>query len=418
MQSRAVRLISQINCRFLTDAAGPLNGIKVLDISRVLAGPFCAMLLGDLGAEVTKVERPGHGDDTRHWPPLMGTEATYFMSVNRNKKSIAVDLKAKEGQEIIKKLASKSDILLHNYVPGNMEDFGLGYEDLAQLNPGLIYCSITGFGETGPHADRGGYDVIVSGIAGLMHLTGPKDGDPVKVGLPMTDLSTALYAHGAIMAALLSRHRTGKGQKLQCSLLQTQVSLLVYVGSNYLNLGIEGRRWGTEHPSIVPYQGFGTADGQIIIGAGNDNLFSTLCEIIGLPHLATDEKYSTNERRVKNRKELVAILSNRLSEHGNSYWLKAFERSKIPFGPVNSIGEAFLDPQVKHLEMVQSITHPTVGEVKFTGPAVTYSGFDQPIRLPPPMLGQHTREVLQSLDYNEDRILQLHNTGIVQISNC
>ncbi|KAL5496960.1 hypothetical protein EMCRGX_G013341 [Ephydatia muelleri] len=403
------------NCCLLTYAAGPLDGIKVLDITRVLAGPFCAMLLGDLGAEVIKVERPGHGDDTRHWPPLMGTESTYFMSVNRNKKSIAVDLKAKEGQEIIKKLALHCDILLHNYMPGGMEHFGLGYEDLAALNPALIYCSITGFGETGPHADRGGYDVIASGVAGLMHLTGPKDGAPVKVGLPMTDLSTALYAHGAVMAALLSRHRTGKGQKLQCNLLQTQVSLLVYVGSNYLNLGIQARRCGTEHPSIVPYQGFGTADGQIIIGAGNDNLFSALCEIIGLPHLATDEKYSTNENRVKNREELVAILSKRFSEHGNSHWLKLLERSKIPFGPVNSIPETFSDLQVQHLGMVRSIKHPTVGEVKFTGPAVTYGGFDQPTRLPPPILGQHTREVLQSLDYDDDRISRLQHTGIIQI---
>nr|XP_024657429.1 succinate--hydroxymethylglutarate CoA-transferase [Maylandia zebra] len=325
----------------------PLEGVRVLDLTRVLAGPFASMILGDLGAQVIKVERPGAGDDTRAWgPPFVASESAYFLSVNRNKKSIAVDLKHPRGAQIVQQLAGVCDVLLENYVPGKLRQMGLGYEQLSGLNPRLVYCSITGYGQTGPHAQSPGYDSIASAVSGMMHVTGPEGGDPVRPGVAMTDLATGLYAHGAVMAALLQRQKTGRGVHIDCNLLSSQVSCLSHIAANYLNAGKEARRWGTAHESIVPYQGFKTKDGHIVVAAGNEKQFVRVCQVMELTELTEEPKYKSNKLRVENRKQLLHTLSQRFLQETTADWLKKFKGSGVPVGPINSIQEVFSEPQV------------------------------------------------------------------------
>ncbi|KAM4873615.1 succinyl-CoA:glutarate CoA-transferase isoform 5-T5 [Thomomys bottae] len=329
-----------------TDNAKPLEGVKILDLTRVLAGPFATMNLGDLGAEVIKVERPGVGDDTRTWgPPFVDTESTYFLSVNRNKKSIAVNIKDPQGVKIIKELAAVCDVFVENYVPGKLSAMGLGYEDVDKIAPHIVYCSITGYGQTGPMSQRAGYDSVASAISGLMYITGPEDGDPVRPGVAMTDLATGLYAFGAIMAGLIQRYRTGRGLFIDCNLLSSQVACLTQIAANYLIGQKEAKRWGTAHGSIVPYQAFKTKDGYLVVGAGNNQQFATICKILNLPELIDDSKYKTNHLRVQNRKELIKILSARFIEEVTKKWLCLFEGSGIPYGPINSMKEIFEEPQ-------------------------------------------------------------------------
>ncbi|KAF7648277.1 hypothetical protein LDENG_00159450, partial [Lucifuga dentata] len=324
----------------------PLEGVRVLDLTRVLAGPFATMILGDLGAEVIKVEKPGVGDDTRAWgPPFVGTESIYFLSINRNKKSIAVDLKQQRGAQVIMQLAAVCDVLVENYLPGKLQQMGLGYEQLSAVNQQLIYCSISGYGQTGPQSRSPGYDSIASAVSGMMHITGPEDGGPVRPGVAMTDLATGLYAHGAVMAALLQRQKTGRGVHIDCNLLSSQVSCLSHVAANYLNVGKEARRWGTAHESIVPYQCFTTRDGHIMVAAGNDKQFVKVCQILELMELTDEPKYKTNKLRVQNRKQLLHTLSQRFLERRTADWLRQFEGSGVPVGPINSIQEVFADPQ-------------------------------------------------------------------------
>ncbi|XP_062481412.1 succinate--hydroxymethylglutarate CoA-transferase isoform X2 [Pezoporus occidentalis] len=324
----------------------PLDGVKILDLTRVLAGPFATMNLGDLGAEVIKVERPGAGDDTRAWgPPFIGTESVYFLSVNRNKKSIAINMKDSKGAKLIRELAAVSDVFVENYVPGKLAEIGLGYEDIQKIAPHIVYCSVTGYGQTGPMVQRGGYDSIAAAVSGLMHITGHEDGEPVRAGVAMTDLATGLYTYGAIMAGLLQRYKTGKGLHIDCNLLSSQVACLTHVAANYLNCKIEGKRWGTAHGSIVPYQAFKTKDGYVVVGAGNDQQFVTVCKILNLPEVSKDSRYRTNALRVKNRKELTDILSARFSEKATIEWLQLFEGSGVPYGPINNMQQVFLDPQ-------------------------------------------------------------------------
>ncbi|XP_043861000.1 succinate--hydroxymethylglutarate CoA-transferase isoform X2 [Dromiciops gliroides] len=330
-----------------TDNVKPLHGVKILDLTRILAGPFATMNLGDLGAEVIKVEKPGAGDDTRTWgPPFVGSESTYFLSINRNKKSIAVNIKDPKGVQIIKELAAVCDVLVENFVPGKLLEMGLGYKDISAIAPHIVYCSITGYGQTGPMSHRAGYDSVASAISGLMHITGPEDGDPVRPGVAMTDLATGLYSYGAIMAGLLQRYKTGRGLYIDCNLLSSQVACLTQVGANYLTGGKEAKRWGTAHGSIVPYQAFRTKDGYFVVGAGNDQQFGTVCKILNLPALITDSRYKTNHLRVQNRKELIPVLSARFAEETTSTWLHLFEDSGIPYGPINSMREVFAEPQV------------------------------------------------------------------------
>ncbi|KAE8597084.1 hypothetical protein XENTR_v10016348 [Xenopus tropicalis] len=347
-------------CQRVSDVASakPLDGVKVLDLTRVLAGPFATMILADLGAEVIKVERPGSGDDTRSWgPPFVGSESAYFLSVNRNKKSIAVNMKNPNGSKIIQELAKACDVFVENYIPGKLSKMGLGFEEIKEIAPHIIYCSITGYGQTGPLFQRAGYDAVACAMSGLMYITGPEDGDPVRPGVAMTDLATGLYAHGAIMAGLLQRSKTGKGMHIDCNLLSSQVACLSHVAANFLNGGAEAKRWGTAHGSIVPYQSFKSKDGYLVIGAGNDQQFSTVCKIMKLTELIDDPRFKTNKLRVQYRNDLLTILSARFSEKTTSEWLNLFEGSGIPYGPINSIKQVFSEPQVGFYELCVKCHH-------------------------------------------------------------
>ncbi|CAO2595276.1 Succinate--hydroxymethylglutarate CoA-transferase, partial [Lemmus lemmus] len=381
-----------------TESMKPLDGVRILDLTRVLAGPFTTMNLGDLGAEVIKVERPGAGDDTRTWgPPFVNTESTYFLSVNRNKK-----------------LAAICDVFVENYVPGKLSEMGLGYEDIDKIAPHIIYCSITGYGQTGPMSQRAGYDAIASAMSGLMHITGPEDGDPVRPGVAMTDLATGLFAYGAIMAGLIQRYRTGKGLFIDCNLLSSQVACLTQVGANYLIGQKEAKRWGTAHGSIVPYQAFKTKDGYLVIGAGNNQQFAVVCKVLNLPELIDDPKYKTNHLRVQNRKELVKILSARFAEEVTAKWLCLFEGSGIPYGPINSMKDVFSEAQVLHNGLVMEMDHPTAGKISVPGPAVRYSKFKMSEAKPPPLLGQHTKHILKEvLRYDDMAIGDLLSSGVI-----
>ncbi|CAK7307954.1 Succinate--hydroxymethylglutarate CoA-transferase [Vulpes lagopus] len=398
-----------------TDNMKPLEGIKILDLTRVLAGPFATMNLGDLGAEVIKVERPGAGDDTRTWgPPFVGRESAYFLSVNRNKKSIAVNIKDPKGVKIIKELAAVCDVFVENYVPGKLSAVGLGYEDIDKIAPHIIYCSITGYGQTGPLSQRAGYDTVASAFGGLMHITGPKDGDPVRSGVAMTDLATGLYAYGAIMAGLIQRYKTGKGLFIDCNLLSSQVACLTHIAANYLIGQKEAERWGTAHVSIVPYQAFKTKDGFLVVGVGNNQQFATVCKILNLPELIDDPKYKTNHLRVQNRKELIKILSARFEKEMTSKWLYLFEGSGVAYGPINNMKEVFAEPQVLHNDLIMEMKHPTVGKIAVPGPAVRYSKFKMSEARPPPLLGQHTTHILKEvLRYDDKAIGELLSARVV-----
>ena len=396
-----------------------LKGVRILDLTRVLAGPYSTMLMGDLGAEVLKVEDPQSGDVTRSWgPPFVGDQSAYYLSINRNKKSLAINLKSKEGIDLIKKLAEKSDVVIENFLPGKLESLGIGYESLKSLNNKLIYCSITGYGSSGPYANRGGYDVIASSIAGLNHITGPEDGDPCRVGVAMTDLTTGLLAKSSILAALYSRDKTGKGSKIDCNLISTQISALSHIASNYLNCGIDGKRWGTGHPSIVPYQAFKTKDGRFLtVGAGTDKHFDVLCKKLDLTELPADKLYKTNVDRVKNRKKLLAILKQRFETKTCEEWLQAFEGCTFPYGPINNIEGAFSDPQVQHNDMVIEMKHrASERTVKAAGHPVVYSENKSDCEnLHPPTLGEHTHSVLSELLQMSDKEIDyLSEIGVIK----
>ena len=395
---------------------GPLSGIRVLDLSRVLAGPYCSMMMGDLGADIIKVERPGIGDETRHWGPPFAApgESAYFICVNRNKRSITIDLKNPAGIEIINALARKSDVVLENFTPGTMDDLGIGYEALRAVNPGIIYCSITGFGPDGPFSNRAGYDLAVSAFGGLMGITGEPDGPPVKVGVAITDVTTGISAQGAICAALYAREKTGQGQRIDLSLLETQVSALVNIASSYLVSGEIPKRWGTAHETIVPYQGFETKDKYVIVAVGNDQLWNRFCKIIGKPELAEDPRFKTNPLRVKNRKECIGILAPILKTRARDEWVKLLNDDAIPCAPINTMDEVFQNPQVLHRNMLVEVDHPKAGKIKMVGIPVKYSEAKATIRRPPPVLGEHTREILSEiLGYEDARIEALKAAGVI-----
>ncbi|KAF5300335.1 hypothetical protein FQA39_LY11192 [Lamprigera yunnana] len=354
-----------ISINTTSESISPLEGVRVLDLTRIVAGPFCTMILGDLGAEIIKIERPKTGDECRKWgPPFVNDESSYFLALNRNKKSVCIDLKSEQGRNIIYELSKKCDVLVENFVPGTLAKLRLGYEHLSQVSPHLIYCSVTGYGSTGLYHNRPGYDVIASSIGGFLHITGPEDGEPTKVGVAITDISTGLYAHGAIMAALIKRAKTGMGQKIDCNLLSTQLSLLINIGSNYLNCDKEGQRWGTAHESIVPYQAFQTKDGYITVAAASNLQFVDFCNRINKPELVKNEKFATNKLRVQNRKELLEVLFTVFRSKTNQEWCKIFEGSTTPYGPVNNLEQAFNDPHVKSIGIVKEVEHSSVGPVK------------------------------------------------------
>ncbi len=393
----------------------PLSGIRVLDLSRILAGPFCTMILGDQGAEVIKVERPDTGDDTRTWgPPFAGGESAYYLCCNRNKRSIAIDLKTERGRELVRELAKVSDVFVENFTPGLIRRFGLDYEALRELNPRLVYCSISAYGQDGPYRDRPGYDMVLSAVGGLMWITGERDGPPCKVGVAITDVLTGVYASGAITAALLWRERSGQGQHIDCSLLDAQVSALANIGSNWLVAGREATRWGTAHESIIPYQVFPTRDRPIAIAVANAKLWTQFCKAVGRPEWLEDPRFASNPERVENRDVLLPLIYELLAERTCDQWMDLLVEAGIPCGPVNNMEHLFSDPQVLHRDMVAEVPHPTIGSLRLAGVPMKYSETPGSVRLPPPLLGEHTGEVLSEvLGCSAEQIVAMRDKGVV-----
>ena len=394
---------------------GPLAGIRVLDLTRVLAGPYCTMFLGDLGAEVVKVEQPGVGDDTRGWgPPFAGGESAYFLCTNRNKKSLTVDLKSTDGIELVRRLAQKADVLIENFRPGAMDRLGLGEKALRAKNPRLIYASLSGFGADGPMADIPGYDLIVQAWGGLMSITGTEESGPLKVGVAIIDLVAGLMLGKSIVAALYAREKIGIGQKLDTSLLEAEVAALINAGSNYLIGGQIPGRWGNAHPTIVPYQSFQTADSFLVLGAASESIWKRLCPALGRAELADDPRFAKNADRVENRKELIAILARIFLTRSTGEWITALTKADVPCAPVQTIDQVFAAPQVLHRNMVVEVDHPTAGTVKLAGIPVKFSATPASVRLPPPLLGQHSEDVLSSwLGMSIDEIDQLKQKSVL-----
>jgi crotonobetainyl-CoA:carnitine CoA-transferase CaiB-like acyl-CoA transferase len=406
--------------------SGPLSHIRVLDLSRVLAGPWCGQNLADLGAEVIKVERPKTGDDSRAYgPPWMKnadgeetSEGAYFMAANRGKKSLTINLNHAEGQRLVRELAAQCDVLIENYKYGDLERYGLGYAALAEINPGLIYCSVTGFGQTGPYRERPGYDFMAQGMAGLMSLTGEPDGapgaGPMRVGVPVIDIFTGMYATIAICAAVANRAVTGKGQHLDVALLDSCVALLANQGMTYLATGESPKRIGNTHPSIVPYQVFPTADGAIILACGNDNLFGRFCKVAGREDLISDARFAKNVDRVRNRTTLVPILEEVFRQRGTEAWVEALEEAGVPSGPINNVAQAFANPQVQARGMQIELPHPLAGTVPLMGSPMKFSGTPIEHKLAPPVLGQHADEILEKmLGLGESERARLRAAGAI-----
>ena len=389
--------------------SSPLEGYRILDLSRVLAGPYCTMMLGDLGAEVIKVERPSAGDDTRAWgPPFVGGESAYYLCTNRNKKSITVNLKSEKGREIIRQLAKSSDVVIENYKVGELTELGLGYENLRGLNPGLVYCSITGYGQNGPDKDLPGYDFIIQGRGGLMSITGEANGEPMKVGVAIVDVTAGLYAANAIQAALLARAKTGRGQAIDISLLDAQVAWLANVASSFLVSGKRPGRFGNAHPTIVPYQSFAARDGVFCLAVGNDSQWQKLCQVLDHAEWATDPRFTTNPARVQHREVLVPLLQEVFSTQDVVFWLHKIAAVEVPCGPVQALDQVFADEQVVARDMIWAVLHPTAGEIRLVGSPLKLSETPAACRSHPPLLGEHTEEVLTSLlGYSPDEVRRL-----------
>jgi formyl-CoA transferase len=394
---------------------GPLAGIKVLDLSRVLAGPYCTMVLGDLGADVLKIEQPGKGDDTRAWgPPWAGGESAYYLSINRNKRSMTLNMKSEAGQEIIRALAQESDIVVENFKLGTLERLGLGYETLRESNPGLIWANISGYGPTGPYADKPGYDFAVQGEAGIMAITGEPDGEPMKVGVAIVDITTGLFAAVGILSALHARDASGVGQRVDATLFTSAVAWLANVAQNHLVSGNPAKRYGNAHANIVPYQTFRARDQHMTIAVGNDRQFQSLCQILGQPEIAMDERFATNSARVAHRDELVEMLQNLFETKDADEWLDACYKAGIPSGRINTVEQVFTHPQTLARDMLVEMAHPTAGMLKLVGIPYTMSETSPAIRMAPPLLGQHTDEILsERLGKSAAEIQQLREDGVI-----
>ncbi len=396
-----------------------LDGIRVLDFSRVLAGPTCTMLLGDMGADVIKIEHPTRGDDTRHWgPPWVSDgddrQSAYFISVNRNKRSVTINLKDERGRDIIRELVKSSHIVIENFKQGQMASFNLGYDDLKAINPALVYCSITGFGQTGQYSQRPGYDYVIQAMSGLMSITGPSDGEPHKVGVAISDVITGLFASNAILSALRHAERTGEGQYIDISLLESQIAALVNIASNFLVTEQTPPRLGNLHPNIVPYQTFSARDGEFVLAVGNDSQFNKLCQLMKRDDLAQDPRYATNPQRVAYRDELVPILSEIFKTQDVAYWVEQLLTMGIPAGLINSVAQALTDPHVHERELIQSTQLMNGSLVDIVGSPLNLSATPPQLRYPPPQLGQHTDEILRALlnldeatlaNYRDERII-------------
>ena len=403
---------------------GPLDGIRIVDLTRILAGPTCTQLLGDLGADVIKIERPGTGDDTRDWGPnflvdkdgKQTRESSYFLAANRSKRSVTVNIADEEGARLVRRLLARSDVLVHNFKVGGLEKYGLGYAELQPDFPRLVYCSITGFGQTGPYALRAGYDFLAQGMGGIMSITGEPGGPPMKVGVGIADVMCGMYAAVAMLAALRHRDLTGRGQAIDMALLDAQVAWLINEGMNYLSSGRVPVQLGNAHPNIVPYQTFPTADGYVILAVGNDSQFRKLCRFAGRPELADDPRFATNTERVHHRDEITGIIEGFMREKPSCHWLDGLASEGVPCGEVNTIEEVFQDPQVRHRGMRIDLPHPlaAAGEVPLIANPIKMSETPVAYRNAPPTLGQHTDEVLaELLDMDEEERRGLRRRGVI-----
>lgn len=391
-----------------------LEGVRIIDASRVLAGPFCTMILGDLGAEVIKIEHHQSGDETRGWgPPFVNGESAYYLCANRNKKSMTLNLKSEEGKEIFKALAKDSDVVVQNFKTGTLEKMGLGYEELRRINEGIIVASITGFGNNGPYKDLPGYDYIIQAMSGLMSITGEKEGGPMKVGVAIADVLTALYTCIGILSAIHQRHATGEGQELDISLMDCQIASLINVASNYLVGGIEPSRLGNEHPNIAPYQVFSASDGDLVVAVGNDQQFKRFAQVAGMPELAEDSRFKENRLRVEHRAELIPICESLLKQRSKNEWKKILDDAGIPNGPINSISEMFNDPHVEAREMIMKVDHPLIEGLQLAGSPIKLSKSPVKVRQSPPLYGEHTGEILNEVGYSEEDIKNLKINQVI-----
>jgi crotonobetainyl-CoA:carnitine CoA-transferase CaiB-like acyl-CoA transferase len=401
---------------------GPLEGIRVLDLTRAMAGPYCTMMLGDLGADVIKVERPGSGDESRGWgPPFVGQsddnllgESAYYLSVNRNKRSITVNLKSSEGQEVIQRLARLCDVLVENFRTGVLDKLGLGYEDMKKLNPNLVYCSISGYGRTGPYAGRPGYDVIIQAEGGMMGITGPVEGPPSRVGVPIVDITTGMFAATSILAALRARDQAKEGQLIDISLFDTQAALLTNVASNYLIGGTDPLRTGNDHPNLAPYGAFRAQDRWLVLGVANEPQWETFCSVIDRQDLRDDVRFKTNGNRIAHRDELGEILSEVMASRPVSEWLSALRNAGLPCGPINDVAAVFDHPQVQPRDLILEVEHPKAGPIRLTGFPYKISKTPAELHYPPPLLGEHTEEVLtEILGYSMEQVALFHERGAI-----
>ncbi len=399
----------------MTEPSLSLSGVRVIDCSRVIAGPFCGMLLADLGADVIKVEDTGTGDESRTWPPHRDGESAAYLVLNRNKRGITLDLKTPEGAEVLRRLVRDADVLIENFRTGTMESFGLGYEALAQVNPRLIYCSVSAFGRTGPRKDSAGYEALMQAFSGIMSITGEPDGAPVRCGVSFLDLSTGILCAFGVLAALRHRDRTGLGQRVDGSLLETAVGLLSYHAEGYLLTGAVPKALGSGHPSLSPYRNFRCRDGQwVFIAAANDRFWQRLAPALGLPELATDPRFAVNVERVKHRRELEAMLEEVIARHDREPLLRVLEEAGVPAAPVNRVDQVLNDPQTAARAMVERVVHPRLGEIPVVGTPVKFSRMRPGVRRPAPLQGEHTDEVLSELGYSPEALAELRSRKVIQ----